>query len=214
VPRPGIPDPSVCGAPVINPNCFAGVVDLGAIDVERGRDHGMPTYNNLRRAYGLAPKTSFTAVTGEATDRFPADPTINPNDPIDDPDILDFVRLRDRNGNVIPVGTQEGAVVGIRRTTLAARLRAVYANVDNLDAFVGMISEPHVSGTEFGELQLAIWKKQFEALRDGDRFFYLNDPQLAAIELSFGISYRHTLAELIKLNTGVTTRANVFKAPG
>ena len=55
VPRPGIPNPSVCldGPPLAD--CFAGVVDLGAIDVERGRDHGMPSYNALRRAYGLQP---------------------------------------------------------------------------------------------------------------------------------------------------------------
>ena len=39
--------------------CFRGVVDLGAIDIERGRDHGMPTYNDMRRAYGLAPVRSF-----------------------------------------------------------------------------------------------------------------------------------------------------------
>jgi hypothetical protein len=36
-------------------------------------------------------------------------------------------------------------------------------------------------GTELGPLQLAMWKRQFEALRDGDRFFYLNDPELATV---------------------------------
>ena len=41
-----------------------------------------------------------------------------------------------------------------------------------------MVSEKHVPGTEFGALQLAMWKKQFAALRDGDRFFYANDPVL------------------------------------
>ena len=49
-----------------------------------------------------------------------------------------------------------------------ARLKAVYGSVDKLDAFVGMVAEKHVKGTEFGELQLAIWKKQFETIRDGD----------------------------------------------
>ena len=174
----------------------------------------MPLYNDLRVAYGLAPKTSFTAITGEATDRFPSDPLINPADPINDPNILDFLELRDADGNVIPLDSeaaQEDAVVGIRRSTVAARLKAVYGYVNRVDAFVGMVSEAHLPGTEFGELQLAIWKKQFEALRDCDRFFYLNDPQLVAIEQLFGITYRHTLAELIRLNTGVAVQANVFK---
>jgi hypothetical protein len=44
---------------------------LGAIYIERGRDHGEPAYNQLRQAYGLAPKTSFTAITGEATEAGP-----------------------------------------------------------------------------------------------------------------------------------------------
>ena len=177
----------------------------------------MPTYNDMRRAYGLAPKTSFTDITGEATQGFPSDPLINAGDPINDPNILDFVRLLDDNGNVIPFGSpaaSESAVVGVRRTTLAARLKAVYGNVDTLDAFVGMVAERHVSGAEFGELQLAMWKKQFEALRDGDRFFYQNDPILRVIDLRFGIDYRHTLSEIVKLNTGVTVPANVFKFAG
>ena len=217
VPRPGIPDPTVCGTPVVNPDCFTGVSDLGAIDIQRGRDHGMPSYNELRRAYGLAPRRSFTEITGESTDRFPVDAAIDPRDPIDDPSILDFLQLLDADGNVIPFDSdaaEEDAVVGIRRTTLAARLRAIYGDVDRLDAFVGMVSERHVRGTEFGELQLAIWKRQFEALRDGDRFFYLNDPVLGTLEQAFGVTYRHTLAEVIELNTGVALQANVFRIDG
>jgi hypothetical protein len=217
VPKPGIPDPAVCGEPVDHPECFKGVTDLGAIDIARGRDHGMPTYNDMRRAYGLAPKTSFVDVTGEATQQFPTDPQIDPNDPINDPDIIDFVRLRDDNGNVIPLDdpeANESAVIGVRRTTLAARLRAIYGNVERLDAFVGMVAERHVNGSEFGELQLAMWKKQFEALRDGDRFFYQNDPALRIIGQQFGVDFRHTLAEIVSLNTDVTVPANVFKVAG
>ncbi len=216
VPSPGMSEPESCGEPVVNPDCFSGVVDLGAIDVERGRDHGMPSYNALRRAYGLNPRRSFTDITGERTDRFPADPEIDPADPIHDPSILDFVELRDRRGKPIELGSDEAredAVFGKRRTTLAARLKAIYENVDSLDAFVGMVSERHVPGTEFGELQLAMWRKQFEALRDGDRFFYASDPALPLIEKQYGIGYRRSLAELIRLDTGVTVRPNVFRAP-
>jgi hypothetical protein len=92
-------------------------------------------------------------------------------------------------------------VEGRRRTTLAARLKALYGEVDNLDAFVGIIAEEHVEGSEFGELQAAIWKTQFEALRDGDRFFYENYPALADIRDEFGIDFEHSLAEIIALNT-------------
>ena len=91
-------------------------------------------------------------------------------------------QLFDADGNPIELGSEAAdgeAVVGVRRTTLAARLKAIYDDTDKLDAFVGMVSERHVPGTEFGELQLAIWKQQFQALRDGDRFFYLNDPDAA-----------------------------------
>jgi hypothetical protein len=215
VPKPDSTNPETCGAPVISASCFVGVADLGADDIQRGRDHGMPSYNGLRRAFGLAPARSFTDITGEATDRFPNGRKIDRTDPIDDPDILDFVRLKDDAGKTVQPRSEEAdedAVVGIRRTTLAARLMAIYGSVDKVDAFVGMVSEPHVAGTELGLLQLAIWKRQFEALRNGDRFYYENDPILSKIEQAFGITYRHTLAELIKLNTGATVAPNVFVA--
>jgi hypothetical protein len=188
------------------PECFRSVVDLGAIDVERGSDHGMPTYNQARQAFGLPAKTSFTSVTGESTEQFPRDPELTPGREIDDPDSIDFVKLFDRDGNPIELGSPEAdadAVVGVRRTTTAARLKALYGSVNSMDAFTGMISERHVTGTEFGELQLAIWKKQFAALRDGDRFFYLNDPGLSMIRQQYGIDYRMTLAKVIAANTDI-----------
>jgi hypothetical protein len=217
LPGPEVPHPSDCldGPPL--PECFQTVLDLGAVDIKRGRDHGVPTYNELRVAYGLEPKASFAEITGEETEEFPLDPLIDPGDPIDDPDILTFVRLLDAEGNDLTLGSPEAdeqAVVGIRRTTLAARLKAIYGNVDRIDAFVGMLSEPHLPGSELGELQAAIWREQFRRLRDGDRFFYLNDPSLRIIRQRFGIGARRTLAEIILANTdieGGELPANVFK---
>jgi peroxidase len=194
-------NPACLDGPTL-PQCFKGVVDLGAIDVERGRDHGMPSYNALRQAYGLPPKTSFTAITGEATDRFPN------GSGIDNPNSLLFDRLLDINGGP---GDQDTAVTGIRHSTTAARLKAIYGDVSRVDAFAGMVAEKHVAGAEFGELQLLSWKKQFEDLRDDDRFFYANDPALPVIQRLFGLDYRRTLAQIIEANGGVDVQDNVFK---
>jgi hypothetical protein len=214
IPRPGA-DVSACldGPPLAQ--CFVGVTDLASLDIARTRDHGMPSYNALRRAYGLREMTSFTSITGEATDRFPKDKLIDSQRPLEDPDILDFVSLRDAAGRAIALDSpraETDAISGVRRSTLAARLRGIYGSVDQVDAFVGMSAERHVPGTEFGELQLAIWSQQFTALRDGDRFFYAADPVLDQIERRFGVSYRHTLARIIEMNTGERVQPNVFKA--
>ncbi|ALG07995.1 hypothetical protein AOZ06_14675 [Kibdelosporangium phytohabitans] len=190
------------------------IFDITAIDIERGRDHGMPNYQQLRAAYGLSPKTSFRAVTGEPTESFPADPQLTPGKEIDDPDALDFIRLRDKNGREVQPGS-DLAVGGERRTTTAARLKALYGgDISKLDAFVGVVAEPKAPGSEFGELQTAIWRKQFEALRDGDRFYHGNDPVLATIKHKYGIDYRQNLGDVIAANTDVpryTLAASVFR---
>jgi Animal haem peroxidase len=190
------------------PGCFEGVLDLGAVDIARGRDHGMPSYNDLREAYGLERVASFTEITGEASEEFPADPELTPGDEINDPDSLDFVELRDGDGNVIdPVADPDAAeadvVTAIRRTSMAARLRAIYGAVDNVDAFTGMLAEAHLDGADFGPLQRAIWAEQFRRLRDGDRYFYRNDQTLRWIRDVFGIDYRTNLGDVIARNTDV-----------
>ena len=209
IPKPGVTDPSTCGEPIVNPDCFSDVEDLGADDVQRGRDHGMPTYNALRRRVRAARRHA-------ASRRSPARARTRsrPGMTCADPATLAFAELRDDHGNLLAPGNQEDATSGIRASTLAARLKCLYGDVSKIDAFVGMVSEKHVPGTEFGPLQLAMWKSQFTALRDGDRLFYATDPALDQIARRYGISYRQTLAQIIALNTGQTLPANVFKADG
>jgi hypothetical protein len=198
------------------PECFDGVVDLGAIDIERGRDHGMPTYNQLRQAYGLPASTSFTQITGESSAAFP------PGTNVDSLASLDFPQLFDVFNAEVDQA-DEDAVEGTptrftRGAPLAARLQAVYGNVNNVDAFVGALAEPHVAGTEFGELQRAIWTREFQRLRDADRFYFGNQTAaLDTIRNTYGIDFRRSLGDLIAANSDVPRAdlpGNVFFAEG
>jgi Animal haem peroxidase len=206
LPKPGVTDPNACGTPVIDADCYTEVSDLGATDIARGRDHGMPFYDALRRAYGLPPKRSFAAITGERSETLPAGA-------IDDPHSLDFVKLTDPAGRPVALGA-DGAVRAVRRTTLAGRLRALYGSVDRLDAFVGMLAERHLPGSDLGELQQRILRRQFTALRDGDPRFYAHDRVLRAIARRYGVTYRHTLAQVVRMNTGAAVPGEALRAAG
>lgn len=43
----------------------AGGLDLASLNLQRGRDHGLPDYNRLRPAYGLPPVGSFNQITSD-----------------------------------------------------------------------------------------------------------------------------------------------------
>jgi peroxidase len=47
----------------------AGGLDLVSLNIQRGRDHGLPDYNAVRIAYGLEPVASFDEITTDATVR-------------------------------------------------------------------------------------------------------------------------------------------------
>ncbi len=49
------------------PGSGAGGQDLFALDIQRGRDVGLPTYNETRVAYGLPAVTSFSQITSNPT---------------------------------------------------------------------------------------------------------------------------------------------------
>ena len=44
-----------------------GGLDLVAVNIQRGRDHGLPSYNSMRRGLGLEPRTQFSEITSDST---------------------------------------------------------------------------------------------------------------------------------------------------
>jgi hypothetical protein len=97
--------------------------------------------------------------------------------------------------------------------TVQKELQAAYGNVNNIDAFEGGLAEDPVPGSDVGPLFQAIMVNQFTRLRDGDRFFYLNEtftPQEQAL-----FNQGATLTKVIEANTDITnlqSDAFIFQA--
>ena len=89
-------------------------------------------------------------------------------------------------------------------------LTEAYGDVNEIDLWVGGLSESHVDGALVGPTFHAILKDQFERLRDGDRFWYehhLPQPMVNMIN-------RQTLHVIIRRNTSIGEElpSNVFVA--
>ena len=129
--------------------------------------------------------------------------------------IADYNTVRGALG--LPVITNFSAIIsqGQRRLSSADQailsgLTAAYpSGVGTIDLFEGGLAERHVPGSDVGPTFHAIMVDQFERLRDGDRFFYLNQ-NLTTEELSL-FQKGNTLAEVIMANTEITNlQANVM----
>lgn len=137
-------------------------LDLASLNIQRGRDHGLPDYNTVRALSGLYPVTSFNQ--------------INPS------------------------------------YKVWSTLAKVYQNdVNNIDPWVGMLAEWHMPGKPIGPTLYNLLKEQFQNLRDGDYYYYENDPAISYMDQ---MQIRNTqLSEIIQRNTSLSYLAfNIFRA--
>merc|ERR1712088_1034999 len=106
--------------------------DLVARNIQRAREHGIPSYMKLRQA------------------------------------VLGAAETNERPAEIDP--------------STWDRLLAVYGNSDDIDAFTGGLAEQSQDGGMVGPLFAEIIRRQFELLRDGDRFFFTHkeDPSTKA----------------------------------
>jgi peroxidase len=95
-------------------------------------------------------------------------------------------------------------------TGLQQKLQSVYASVDEVDAWIGGLCEDHAHGV-VGELFETIIVDQFERLRDGDKYWFMNDPDVQDPRLNgFWRMQEVSLQRVIQDNTIHTGAANVF----
>ena len=139
-----------------------GGFDLPSLNIQRGRDHGIGSYNEVREAYGLDAVDNFFDITYD----------------------LELVN----------------------------KLELAYdGNLDNVDLWVGGISEPPVPGGMVGPTFAAIIKDQFERSRDGDRFWYQNRDDLSPFQMM--MIEETELSDIIMRNTDMYMGHSAFLAP-
>lgn len=111
--------------------------DLAALNIQRGRDHGLPGYNEYRKYCGLTKVTNFEELSNEITE-----------------------------------------------SDIRSHLQALYSHPDNIDLFVGGISETPLPGSKVGPTFQCLIVDQFKRTRAGDRFWYENPGVFTADQLT------------------------------
>ncbi|CAH1239207.1 PXDN [Branchiostoma lanceolatum] len=141
-------------------------IDLAAVNIQRGRDHGLPGYNAWREKCGLPRAPRFRDLAPQISDE-----------------------------------------------TTREKLKSLYSHVDDIDLFVGGLSEEAVPGGIVGPTFACLIGMQFQDIRKGDRFWFENTGQFTEEQLEE--IKKTSLARILCDNTDGTThlQPDVFKLP-
>ncbi|CAG8540047.1 34291_t:CDS:10 [Gigaspora margarita] len=104
-------------------NNYNIIYDLGAIDIIRSRDRGIPLYNVVRQYFGFPKAQSFADISN--------------------------------------------------KSIIQENLAKIYPNgIETVEAWVGVMSEDHLDGSNFGKVMNASMVTQYTYLRDSDNFWF------------------------------------------
>ena len=142
-----------------------------------------------------------------------------PNGPVFDLAVLNIQRGRDHGvGDFSTVRTAYGLAPVESFADISSdpavqtALMLAYGEVGKLDLWTGGLAEDHVPGAMVGETLQAIISDQFRRLRDGDRFWFENDPYFLANPEVLNQVRRITLASIFRCNSTMADELqdNVF----
>ena len=192
-----------------NQNLFKGFFALENIEQDGGLD---PVFRGL--AYDVQPAADSRYVNDLRNFMF-GSPGLGGQDMCS----IDILRGRDhgvppyvdyRNSSLIGLGPANNWTDITQNQTLVNQLSSVYLNISHVDAYVGMMIEDRLPNSSFGPSMTAIWKDQFQRIRDADPSFYLANDARAEIldELN-----RTRLSDIILRNSDIQAiQCDVFFA--
>lgn len=138
-----------------------GGLDLAALNIQRGRDHGLPSFNKFRKSIGLVPVSTLYNIS--------SDPLVR------------------------------------------SRIAQSYTSIEEMDLWPVLLAEDHIIGSSVGVTLYKVLKRQFQLLRDGDRFWYQSYLPPGLVK----IVERRNLSTIILTNTNIAAYeipVNVFYA--
>lgn len=151
--------------------------DLVALNIQRGRDHALPKFNDIRGIFRIPKAQTFQDISSD-------------------------------------------------RGTASKLSMAYKGNINDVEAFVGLLAEDRVPGAGMGKTMIAIWGREFSRLRDGDQFFYARASRFPLIirrdlatwvkklETKGGITFRDIILRNSEVKNNQLPRGNIFRIIG
>ena len=149
-------------------------LDLFTANVLRGRELGIPGLNAIRRELYLQGPLNKANGT-DLTASFQGNPLFKPYDSWAEfgASLRDWVPSRNADGTPRSFRASDPTTHG--SSGLLAKFQSVYASLEDVDAWVGMLAEkPSAESGQMGPLMATIFWEQLDRLQEGDRFYYIS----------------------------------------